>query len=302
MKRRSFLWYSTLFLASCSATRRNSTETEEQSDKPAIANWPETLRFAITDADGEEELNRDYQTFRGTLAEILGSKIEFFPVESYVAAAPAMLTGNLDLAWAGPLEYLVLQARAKAVPLVALKRPHFRTSISVRGDRGIKTLADLKGKIVEINEVGSTGSHLGTVKLLLEAGLNPQTDVSFTASDENTMSGLVSGEIDALGRPEHRYQAMLEKEGLTSEDYPAIAIGEPIPGDVFVVNSQFEPEIVEEMRSRLFARNEELMAAIWSAEELKLRFKDAFFEPFNQAEYDEIRATLRAIGQEDLIQ
>lgn len=302
MKRRSFLWYSCLFLASCSATRRNSTEDKQKSEKPAIANWPETLRFAITDADGEEQLKRDYQAFRSTLEEILACKIEFYPVENYVAAAPAMLTGNLDLAWAGPLEYLILQARAKAIPLVALKRPHFRTSISVRGDRGIKTVADLKGKTIEINEIGSTGSHIGTVKLLLEAGLNPKTDVTFTASDENTLSKVVSGEVDALGRPEHRYKAILQQEGLSAIDYPTIAIGEPIPGDVFMVNSLFEPEIVEEMRSRLLANNEQLMAAIWSVEELKIRFKDSFFEPVNQAEYDEIGDILQAIDQENLIQ
>lgn len=298
MKRRSFFWYSCLFLASCSATSRNSTKTE----KPAIANWPDTLRFAITDADGEEELNRDYQTFRRTLEEILACTIEFFPVASTVAAAPAMLTGDLDLAWAGPLEYLVLQARAKAIPLVSLQRPHFRTSISVRGDRGFKTVADLKGKTIEINEVGSTGSHLGTVKLLLEAGLDPNTDVKFITSGENTMSGLVSGEIDALGRPEHRYQAMLQDEGLTAENYPAIAIGEPIPGDVFVINSQFDLPVVEEMRSRILANNEKLMAAIWSVEELKVRFQDAFFEPVNASKYEEIREILRAIGQENLVQ
>ncbi|MBP0016964.1 MAG: PhnD/SsuA/transferrin family substrate-binding protein [Cyanobacteria bacterium SBLK] len=301
MKRRFFLGYSCLFLASCSAARHNSTKNEQKSEKPAIADWPETLRFTITDADGEEELNRDYQVFRRTLEGILACKIEFYPVESYVAAAPAMLAGNLDLAWAGPLEYLILQARAKAIPLVALKRPHFRTSISVRGDRGIQTVADLKGKTIEINEIGSTGSHLGTVKLLLEAGLNPKTDVTFTASDENTLSKVVSGEVDALGRPEHRYQALLQQEGLSAEDYPAIAIGEPIPGDVFVVNPLFEPEIIGEIRSRLLANNEKLMAAMWSVEELKIRFKDAFFEPVNQSEYDEIRALLQTIGQENLL-
>ena len=116
------------------------------------------------------------------------------------------------------------------------------------------------------------------------------------------MSGLVSGEIDALGRPEHRYQVMLQDEGLTAENYPAIAIGEPIPGDVFVINSQFDLPVVEEMRSRILANNEKLMAAIWSVEELKVRFQDAFFEPVNASKYEEIREILRAIGQENLVQ
>lgn len=287
MKRRSFFRYSALFLASSSVISCNTRETTRSSANPD--NWPDTLSFAVTDADGVEELNRDYQEFRSILAEILDCEIEFFPVESTVAAAPAMLTGNLDFAWAGPLEYLILQARAEAIPVVSLQRPHFRTSIAVRKKDGMTSVADLKGKTIEISEVGSTGSHIGTAKLLLDAGLDPKTDVTFTASGGNTMAGLVSGEVDALGRPEHRYYDLLKKENLSEEDYPVIALGEAIPGDIFMVNSQFEPSVVEEMRSRILANSEKLLDALWSVEELKIRFEDASFTPVQQAEYDEIR-------------
>ena len=272
MKRRSLITYSCLFLASYSLASCQSASTS----KNAIANWPKHLRFTVTDANGAEELKQEYQAFRNTLEEVLDCEIVFFPVESFVAAAPAMIAGDLDLAWAGPSEYLILQVRANAVPIVALKRPHFRTSIAVRGDRGIESLTDLEGKIIDINDIGSTGSHLGTVKLLLDAGVNLK-EVKFIATRQRTMSGLIKGEIDALGRPEHRYRSILEKEGLSPEDYPLIALGEPIPGDVFVASARFDPPVVEEMRSRLLAANDRLMATIWSVEDLKIRFKDAFF-------------------------
>ena len=72
MKRRNFITYSLLLFASLTTVTFGSSFTSAQN--------PEKLRFAVTDVQGLEELQRDYEPFRDALAESLGTEIEFFPV------------------------------------------------------------------------------------------------------------------------------------------------------------------------------------------------------------------------------
>lgn len=117
MKRRNFIWYSLLFTSGCTVASDFGTQTSNQS----LKNVPKQLKFAVTDVKGMENLERDYGAFRAALEDVLDIKIDFFPVENFIAAAPALQLGKVNLALAGPSEYIILNARAKAVPCVSIR-------------------------------------------------------------------------------------------------------------------------------------------------------------------------------------
>ncbi|MEM9542052.1 MAG: PhnD/SsuA/transferrin family substrate-binding protein [Cyanobacteria bacterium P01_E01_bin.42] len=288
MQRRNFLMYSLLFTAGCTAAN-NSRETN--------ATLPETLRFTVTDVRTIEALEEDYGSFRAALEDIFETKIEFVPVNSQLAAASALRSGQVDFAWAGPSEYVAIRARSQAVPIVSLNRPNYYTTISVRGDSGIKSLADLKGKKIDMEEVGANTAHLGAVKVLLDAGLEPKTDFQSVMSGQETIKELKEGRVDAWSTNLRSYQQELSKEGASETDYPIIARGDNFPGDIFVVASQFSPEVVGEMRSRMLANTDKLLQAMQDSEAIATKFKDATFTQAEDSDYDMIREVYRAIGQ-----
>ncbi|MEO0355351.1 MAG: PhnD/SsuA/transferrin family substrate-binding protein, partial [Cyanobacteria bacterium P01_A01_bin.3] len=72
---------------------------------------PDTLRFAVTDVVGLEELQRDFGPFKAALEDVTGKPVEFFPVADRAAAAVALQTDAVDVVLAGPAEYVVLRAR-----------------------------------------------------------------------------------------------------------------------------------------------------------------------------------------------
>ncbi|MBP0016963.1 MAG: PhnD/SsuA/transferrin family substrate-binding protein [Cyanobacteria bacterium SBLK] len=292
MKRRNFLLYSLLFATSCNAADRSRSSN---------VTLPETLRFTVTDVRTLEELERDYGSFRTALEEIFETKIEFFPVNSQLAAASALRSGQVDLAWAGPSEYVAIKARSQAVPLVSLNRPNYYTTIAVRGDSGIQSLADLKGKKIDMEEVGANTAHLGGIKVLLDAGLEPKTDFQMVMSGQESIEELKRGRVDAWSTAIHIYQTEIAREGASEDDYPIIARGDNFPGDIFVVSSQFAPEIFEEMRSRMLADPDKLLQAMQDSEALATKFKDAAFATANDADYDPIREVYKAIGQEEYL-
>lgn len=295
MKRRNFVTGSLLFVGGCSAaTQTRSTQSR--------VTMPKKLRFAVTDAKGLEELQRDYEPFRAALEEVLETNIEFFPVENLIAAAPAMLAGEMDFAWAGPSEYVVLRARAQAVPVVTLQRQNYRTVIAVYAGSGIQSLADLKGKTLDVWQLGAAASHLGAVKMLIDAGVNPLEVKIIEPDDDGRLARLKTGKVDAASRALSRYLAALKEEGLSAKDYPVLAQGPLLPGDVFAVSSQISPQVIEVIRSRMLERREKLMQAILAGEELAKRFGGGILSATNDMDYNMIREVYRVIGQSEVIQ
>ena len=292
MKRRNFLWYFLLFIAGCTGATNNANAPGGK--------LPKKLRLAVTDVKGVEGLERDYGQFRQALQEVLATPVEFFPVENPFQAIAALKSAEVDLLWAGPSEYVVAKARTNAVPLVTIVRPDYYTVIAVRKDSGISSLGDLKGKSIDMLRVGSNVSHIGSIKLLLDAGLDPKSDIKIVMSGSESIEGLKNGEVDAWGRAPHQYQSALEKEGASEREYPLIARGSQFPGDVLVAGSHLEAEGVVEMRDRILENKDKLIQSIVSVAALA-KFKNAKLTAANDSDYDTIREAYKAMGQGEFL-
>ena len=293
MKRRNFLACSLLFAASCSASNLGSAKDQNYSDTR-----PEKLRLAITDVKGLEPLEEDYGPFRQVLEEILELPVEFFPVENYVAAAPMLLSGQVDLVFAGPSEYLILRARAGAEPIIAVTRPDYYSIMAVKGDSSIQSLADLKGKTIAMRTQGSTAGHIGATKLLLDSGLKTE-DFQVKMLEDRGLESLLSGTIDVWADSNSRYASFVAAAGAESE-VRIIAQGEKLPNDVFVARNTLDPEFVEELKGRMLAAQVKLLEAMASTPANGKYQQSAFIVAVDE-QYDELREVYKAIGQASVI-
>ncbi len=298
MKRRNFITNSLLFLTGCT-TATTTSDLEKKSPLQL-----KKLRFAITDTASLEELEQDYGQFRNDLQEVLKTKIEFYPVTSYTAATPALFQNKLDLVWAGPAEYVILNSRAKVIPVIALTRPRYRSIIVVRADSGIKSLAQLKGKTIAVTNLGSTGSYFGSIGLLIKAGLNPRSDFKVVvlqdrSQGKKSLEALTKGEVDAWGVVIYRYEPYLKDRGLSQKDFPIIANGPLLPNDVFVANNNLSAQAIATIGSKMLANQDKLMSGIIAAQS---KFKGGSLVAAKDSDYDTIRQVYRAIGQGSYIE
>lgn len=292
MKRRHFVGLSLLFVTSCSTTVNQSNRT---SSNFAI-NEPETLEFAVTDVQGAEDLQQNYQTFGTVLGEVLEKKIELFPVDNYIAAAVALQSGQLKLALTGPSEYVIMRARTNAVPIIAITRPDYYSLILVRANSEIKSAAQLKGKTIAMWEIGATGGHLGGIKILLDAGLNPQSDFKTSMLGKKGLQALKKDQVDALAIGLNRYKDLLQIDGLSTNDFRIIATGQPLPSDLFVASSSLPNTLVENIRTRLVENQDKLIEAILVGK-ANDKYQGAKLVPANDSDYSMIREVYKAIGQ-----
>lgn len=301
MKRRNFIVCSTLFVvSSCTAATTQPNRTTGNPSAGTQMSKPEKLRFAVSDVKGMEDLQKDYEALRVVLEQALVTQVEFFPVESYIAAASALQQDQVDLVFTGPSEYVVMRARTNAVPVAAIKRDRYYPVVAVLANRNIQSMNDLKGKTIAMWEVGSTSGYLGPTKLLIDAGLDPKTDVKIELIGKKGLPALKDGKVDAWAGSIRRYEQFLESEQLTPNNLLLLTKGADLPADPFVVSSKLDAGFVAEMRKQLFQNQDKLLEAIAPADGAK--FTGAKLIEAQDADYDMIREVYRAIGQGAFLQ
>ncbi|MEP0784281.1 PhnD/SsuA/transferrin family substrate-binding protein [Trichocoleus sp. DQ-A1] len=296
MRRRHFFWYSLILITSCTAASNPNDR-----DSPSNArNFPEKLRFTVTDIPSLEELQRNYGGLRTALEEVLETKLEFVPVETYIAAAAALQSDQLDLVLTGPSEYVIMRARTNAVPVIGITRPNYHAAICVSANSKIESVAQLKGKKIAMWQLGSTSGYLGPTKFLIDAGLDPKSDLKILMLGSQGLPALKKGEVDAWGGSTVKYEKFLQDEGLSESELPLIVKGPLLPKDLFVASSKLDPEFVKEMRDRAIKNQDKLIQSLLSVEEGK--YKGSQIVPANDADYNMIREVYKAIGQGSFVQ
>ena len=284
MKRRHFLGYSLYFIVGCSTTTRNNELGR---------NKPDLLRFTVTDEQGLEALEQNYGKFRQALEEVLETKIEFVPVESYIAAVVAFQSNQVDLILTGPSEYVVIHARTDALPLIAIARQDYYSIIVVPEQSNIQSLNQLSGKTISLKKPGSTSGHLGPTKLLLDAGLKPNVNyqVMMLGSQEG-MEALAEGKVDAWGGSKTDYEGYK----ISGKSFREIEKGSPLPSDLIVASDFLDSKVVAEYKKRIIENQDKLLQALVAGEETQ-KYKGSRLVPVEDSDYDIIRDVYQAIGE-----
>ncbi|NEQ98808.1 MAG: phosphate/phosphite/phosphonate ABC transporter substrate-binding protein [Cyanothece sp. SIO2G6] len=295
IKRRDFLSLSLLFMMGCSFSKVQEIATSNYA-----GNHPERLRFAVTDVQGLETLETDYAPFRQALEKVVGIPIEFFPVENFIAAAPALLSGTVDLVFAGPSEYLILQAKTEARPLIAVTRPEYYSVISVRANSDIKDLADLKDKTVAMRAEGSTAGHIGAADLLLKAGLKFNEDFQVKMLGDEGLTALLEGQVDAWADSNSRYDRLVETANVVDQ-LRIISQGDGLPNDVFVVRKTLDPIFTQYVQKKVMEKQSILLTALASTP-ANDKYEQSEFIPAADEHYEVLREIYRAMGQEFILQ
>ena len=300
MKRRKLFFYSLLLFGFGCANIPQPNQTISQDTTSSSIKKPQKLRFAVSDVKGIEDLKKDYEALRSLLEKTLELPVEFFPVDSYIAAAAALQQDQVDLVFTGPSEYVVMRARTNALLVGGIQRDRYYPVFVTRDNSELKTIKDLKGKKIAMWEVGSTSGYLGPIKLLIDAGIDPKTDVKIELLGKKGLPALKDSEVDVWAGSIRRYDTFLEKEKAVESKFPILAQGSAFPPDPFVVNSKLDAGWVKEMQQKLFQNQEQILKAIIAADGDK--FTKAKLVEVKDSDYEVIRDAYRAIGQGSFIQ
>jgi phosphonate transport system substrate-binding protein len=260
---------------------------------PAAA--ADKIRFAVTDVEGAEQLQREYGAFVDELEKVTGYDIEFTPVNNRTAAVEAMRAQQVDFVLTGPAEYVVFAKLTDAKPVVSWQRPDYFAQVVVMAEGPIKSLADLKGKKVAFGEVGSTSQQLGPAQVLADAGLKYGTDYSVEIIKRNVaIEAMIRGDVQAIGMNLTHLRSAREK--FPGVKFAVVGRGPDLPNDILMAASFVPAEVVAKVKAAFVDKGTELMSGVLKGEDTKKYEGGHFIAEVNDKDYDSVRAMYATVG------
>jgi phosphonate transport system substrate-binding protein len=261
----------------------------------------EDLKLAITDVEGLERLQTEWGPFKEQIEKASGISFEFFPVNSRTAAAEALKAKRVDVVISGPAEYVVINKVTSAEAVIALSRPDYFCALVVRADSGINSVADLKGKKVAMNDIGSTSGHLCPSQLLADNGVDPQKDlegvvhVSLNVAHE----ALKRGDVAAIGVNHNTWigRARSSDTSVPPGYFRVLARSGDLPNDLLMVGAHLDQALVKKLRDAMIGNKSAIAESIVSVGGENEKFRGMDIVAVNDAAYDGVRRMYVAIGQ-----
>lgn len=255
------------------------------------------LRFAITDVEGLEQLQREFGAFRDLLQAKTGTQIDLFPVADRTAAVSALENGQIDLVLTGPAEYVIFRSRTKVKPLVGLFRPEYTAVFLVREQDSIRSLPDIRGKKLAMGAICSTSKHLAPVSMLAEAGVSHTEFTPFhTSSVRAGWESLVRGDVAAFATTNDKY--LLLKEEHPDAGVMLIAESQAQPMDVLLSSPGVPDAVTESIKSAIGSASEEFISAILTGDDNQKYRGMQFRLEISDRDYDDVRTMFRSAGLE----
>lgn len=207
MNRRRFLSLSAL----------SATGLPSCNSKPADPNAPVRFGHFPNITHVQALVARHFSSIgKGWYESRIGVPVEWFPYNAGPSATEAIFSGSLDVTYIGPSPVLNAYAKSKGADIRILAgAANGGSSILVRPQSNIKTIADFKGKKIATPQFGNT-QDVQMRALLMENGFKiTQTGgdaVILPTQNADLLSLFQQGSIDAAWAPEP-FASVLELEG-----------------------------------------------------------------------------------------
>lgn len=265
------------------------------------ASAAEVIRFAVTDIDGLESLQKEMGPFKDAFEKASGLQVEFFPVSGRTVAVEAMAAEQVDFVLTGPAEYVVFNARLKSQPVVSWNRPDYYSQIVVLDGSAAKAPADLKGSKISFGEIGSTSQHLSPATLLREGGLEYGSDYEPVFLKLNVaVEAMVKGDVAAIGMNRTHLDRITKK--FPDQKFRVIAKGNELPNDILLASASVKPEIVDAVRKAFADHGADILAAVTTSEENAKYVGGSFTARVTDKDYDSVRQMFTNVGVTEFTQ
>ena len=246
---------------------------------------PKTLKVALLPDENASTIIKNNQGLKDYLEAQLGKKIEIIVTTDYSSMIEAMRHGRLDLAYFGPLSYVLARQKSEIEPFAALKAKGSTTYQSVviaNISSGVKAIGDIKGKNMAYGDKVSTSSHLIPKSVLAEQGLDAGRDYKehFVGSHDAVALAVQNGHAQAGGLSRPIFESMVERKMVSLDKVKVLTYSKPFPQYPWTLRSNLKPELKDKIRSAFLNLKD---PAVLKA------FKAEGFDAITDRDYDVVR-------------
>jgi len=214
---------------------------------------PDTLKVALLPDENAGTIIKNNQPLKEYLEATLGKKIELIVTTDYSSMIEAMRHGRLDLAYFGPLSYVLARQKSDIEPFVALKSKGSTTYQSVvigNVEAGVNKVEDIAGKNMAYGDKASTSSHLIPKSVLAEKGLLIGSGYTehFVGSHDAVAMAVQNGHAQAGGLSRPIFESLVERKIIDGNKVKVLEYSKPFPQYPWTMRSNLKPELKEKIR------------------------------------------------------
>ncbi|MCV7089065.1 phosphate/phosphite/phosphonate ABC transporter substrate-binding protein [Mycobacterium interjectum] len=256
---------------------------------------PAVLRVALLPDENAATVIQNNQPLKDYLQSKLGKQIELVVTTDYSSMIEAMRRGRLELAYFGPLSYVLARSKDPDVePFAGLvekagEPPVYHALVIGNVSQNIAAIGDLRGKTVAYGDPASTSSHLIPKSMLADQGLTAGKDYQqqFVGAHDAVAFAVQNGNAAGGGISKPIFETLVQKGTIDPAKVRVLAESKPYPNYPWTMRSDLDSTLKTSIVNAFLTLQDPAV--------LK-PFKAAGFAPVTDADYDVVRKLSSQLG------
>ena len=275
-------------LSACSSPASSSTGSDDGA-AGGYAVDDSTLVFGVVPDSVDTETN--YQPLMDYIAQETGKTVEYHESTDYAALIEASIAGQIDVASFSGFTYVTATNNgAELTPISSIttaegQEPGYYSQAIVPKGSDIASIADMKGKKICFVDPSSTSGYLFPSYALLQAGIDPEKDITPVFAGKHDVS------VQKTGEGTECDAGFAEDSEVAKSDAVEVIDQQMVPGAPIVESNSLPDDVKAQLKDILsnVTADDMVAAGIDSAD--SEGFRSVFFQttPVDDAYYDEIR-------------
>lgn len=253
---------------------------------------PKTLRVALLPDENASTIIQNAQPLKVHLEKAVGKPVDLVVTTDYSSMIEAMRFGRIDVAYFGPLSYVLARSKSEIEAFavgVSKGAPTYTSVVIVPAASTVKSLADLKGRTVGYGDTASTSSHLVPRAMIQDAGLVAKEDYKtvYLGAHDAVARAVETGKVDAgaLSRP--ILESLLKSGKVDASKVRILAETKPIPNYPMAMQAKLSADLKAKIRAAFLEIKDPALLKSFRAEG---------FAPTDDRAYDVLRETAKVLS------
>ncbi|HCY8803330.1 TPA: phosphate/phosphite/phosphonate ABC transporter substrate-binding protein [Staphylococcus aureus] len=256
-----------VFAAACgnSSSLDNQKNASNDSDSKSGGYKPKELTVQFVPSQNAGTLEAKAKPLEKLLSKELGIPVKVSVSTNYNTIVEAMKSKKVDVGFLPPTAYTLAHDQKAADLLLQAQRfgvkedgsaskelvDSYKSEILVKKDSKIKSLKDLKGKKIALQDVTSTAGYTFPLAMLKnEAGINATKDmkiVNVKGHDQAVIS-LLNGDVDAAAVFNDARNTVKKDQPNVFKDTRILKLTQAIPNDTISVRPDMDKDFQEKLK------------------------------------------------------
>ncbi|TBW35041.1 phosphate/phosphite/phosphonate ABC transporter substrate-binding protein [Azotobacter chroococcum] len=256
---------------------------------------PKKLTIGLLPGESAPTVMRLNEPLRAHLEKTLGMPVELTVGANYAATGEALRFGRIDIAYLGPVTYILQSKRARLEPFArpthAQVGPTFQAVLIVPADSPARSFQDLRGQDVAFGDPASTSGTWVPRWMLADAGLVSGRDYSLRVlgAHDAVALAVASKKVAAGGLSKPIYERLLKEGKLDAAKVRVLADSPAIPEYQWTFREGLAPELKEKIRKAFVSTSDPAALGVFRAEA---------FIPSVDADVDRVREWISVVERE----